>query len=103
MYARVSRYEVPTDRIDEDVAGAADTQAKVSSWPGSMGLYYLVDRETGRTMSITLWETEEDMRRSEDLASGVREETSSAVGAHLFTVERYEVATQPAMVPAGRR
>ena len=96
MYARVSRYEEPVERIDEDVRGASATATRVEGMPGNKGLLYLVDRETGRTMSITLWEDEASMRDSEAPASALREETSSAVSAKVVAVERYEVATSPA-------
>jgi heme-degrading monooxygenase HmoA len=90
------------DRIDEDVRGADDTQRRVAAIPGSQGLYYLVDRDTGHTMSITLWESEQAMRDSDTAASQLREVTSSAVGAKVVSIERYEVVVQPAQVPAGR-
>ncbi len=102
MYARVSRYEVPKDKQDEDIRGVDETQKKVASIPGSLGLYYLVDRDSGKTMSVTLWETEKAMRDSEARASQLRDETSSAASARIVGIERYEVVTQPANVPAGR-
>jgi heme-degrading monooxygenase HmoA len=101
MYARVSRYEVPSGKLDEDIRGADETQQKVAAMPGSLGLYYLVDRETGKTMSITLWESEQAMRDSETDASKLRDFTTSASSAKITGIERYEVVTQPAKVPAG--
>jgi len=95
MHARVSRYEVPIDKLEEDVAGLDDTVAKVAAMPGSLGLYYLVDREAGKTMSVTLWESEQAMRDSETAADHLRDETSSAVSAKVLAVERYEVVTHP--------
>lgn len=103
MYARVSRYEIPMENLDEDIRGADATEQRISQMPGSLGLYYLVDRESGRTMSITLWESEQAMRDSETAATQVRHETTSAVGAHIVAIERYEVAAQPAGVTAGAR
>lgn len=102
MYARVSRYEVPIQRLDEDVRGADDTQKKVAEMPGSLGLFYLVDRDSGRTMSITLWESEQAMRESEEPANNLRGQTTSASSARVVGIERYEVVTQPAMVMAGK-
>lgn len=101
MYARVSRYEVPMDRIEDDVRGVEETQRKVSEMPGSGGLFYLVDRQSGKTMSVTLWEDERAMWQSEEAASQLRDETTAASSAKLVSVERYEVATQPAMVGSG--
>lgn len=103
MYARVSRYEVPIEKLDNDIRGADETVRKVAAIPGSQGLFYLVDRETGRTMSITLWASEQAMLESEALASWIREETSTASAAKVVSVERYEVVAQPTAFPAGRK
>jgi len=102
MYARVSRYEVPVDNLAEDIRGAADTEKRVSDLPGALGLYYLVDRESGRTMSVTLWENEQAMRDSESASTQIRQDTSSSVQAKIVGIERYEVVTQPSKVPVGR-
>lgn len=98
MYARVSRYEVPMDKIEEDVRGVQETQQKVSQMPGSQGLLYLVDRQSGRTMSVTLWEDERAMWESEEASSRLRDETTAANSGKVISIERYEVATQPAMI-----
>lgn len=99
MWARVSRYTVPSDRIEEDVRGAEATGQRISEYPGPQGLYYLVDRKNGKTMAVTLWGNEEDMRASEDFATSLRAQTSSAVSADLVGVERYEVVVRPDLVP----
>ena len=66
MYARVVFAHVPADREDaaiqlynESVVPAAMQQ------PGFKGLLNLVDRSKGKAISITLWETEEDMLAGE--------------------------------------
>lgn len=102
MYARVSRYEVPLGKVDEDARGAADTARKVEEMPGSLGLYYLSDRATGKTMSITLWEDAQAMTDSEMPANTLRDQTSSAASAKIVSVERYEVVVHPSPVLAGR-
>jgi len=95
MYARVSRYEIPVDRLDEDTRGLDETEEKVSAMPGSLGLYYMVDRESGQTMAVTLWEDEQAMRASEAAANQLRQQTTSAVSAKITSVERYEVVAAP--------
>lgn len=95
MFARVSRYEVPAERLQEDLEGAQATARRVEAMPGSLGIYYLVDREAGRTMSITLWQDEAAMKASEESADSLRAETTSAVAARITGVERYEVVAHP--------
>ncbi|MBI5230775.1 MAG: hypothetical protein HY876_01275 [Coriobacteriales bacterium] len=99
MFARVSRYEVPLEKLHDDIEGVDETQKKVSDMPGSLGLFYLVDRATGQTMSITLWDSEESMRASESGASALRDQTMEAASAHVTSIERYEVVSSPAKVP----
>ncbi|MDQ3910311.1 MAG: hypothetical protein M3305_00680 [Actinomycetota bacterium] len=58
---------------------------------GFKGLFILYDRESGRSLSITLWETEEDMHASEEAASRARAESAETSGDVVVGVERYEV------------
>lgn len=95
MYARISRYEVPLDRFEDDLRGLQDTERKVASMPGSLGLFYLMDHDMGRTMSITLWDTEQSMRESEQPADTLRAQTTSASSAKIVSIERYEVVAYP--------
>ncbi len=58
---------------------------------GFKGLFILFDRESGRSLSVTLWETEEDMQASEEAALRARTESAEAAGEVVVGVERYEV------------
>ena len=96
MYARVSRYAIPMDELEGQIRTAEEIQKRVSAMPGSLGLYYLIDRKTGKTMSVTLWENEKAMRDSVTAANRLREETTSEASGEIVSVESYEVVTQPA-------
>lgn len=61
MFARLTSTQIKKERIDEfikiyekSVIPAAKSQK------GYQGAYLLVDRETGKGISITLWNSEED-------------------------------------------
>jgi heme-degrading monooxygenase HmoA len=96
MNARVTTLEVPLDRLDEDIRHAADLEGRISDIRGSKGLYYLVDRETGHTLAITLWESEDALRASETAGEELRRETTTLSGGKILSVERYEVVAMPA-------
>lgn len=93
MYARVVFTHVQADKEDaviqlynESVVPAAMEQ------PGFKGLLSLVDRSRGKAISITLWETEEDMLAGE--SSGYYQEQLAKFGDKLSafpTLETYEV------------
>jgi heme-degrading monooxygenase HmoA len=58
---------------------------------GFQGMLALADRNTGKLVGITLWESEEALRQSEDAANQLRVGAASAGGAQIVSVERFEV------------
>jgi hypothetical protein len=94
MYARIATFEADPARADEAIA-AARQQAE-SNWanpPEGLGtakdLYLLIDREHGRGLGITLWETEEDLQRGNE---ALNQMTPPAQGGRRTDVAIYEVA-----------
>lgn len=95
MWARVSTYEGPPENIDEDVRySEEELLPQVRQLAGFGGVYTLADRQTGRTMSITLWDSEEDMRASETEADRLRQDSTEHAGGTILSVERFEVTYQ---------
>ena len=64
--------------------------------------YFLVDRKTGKGMSVALWDTENDMRASEEAVDRLRAQIATASGAQIVSVERYEVAVVAEQIPTRR-
>lgn len=91
MHARVSTFEGTPESAQRAVDQGEEVAPAVKAMDGSKGLIYLADRAAGRTVAITLWETEEAMRASEEAANRLRRETSEAAGETIASVERYEV------------
>ena len=52
---------------------------------------YFVDRQSGKAISITLWESEGAIHRSEKVARILRDEIAGVLAANIVDVERYEV------------
>lgn len=95
MFARVSTFQGPPDQTAEGIRVARERIPPVARLQeGFRGIYLLFDRESGRSVSITLWETEEDMAQSEEAANRARDESVRAAGDRLVSVERYEVALE---------
>jgi quinol monooxygenase YgiN len=92
MHARVTRYEgAPPDAIDETVqAKKGVLPTEFGQTEGMKGAAFLVDRQSGTIVVISLWQDEEAMRASEDEATRVREEVTGP--GETASVERYEVA-----------
>jgi heme-degrading monooxygenase HmoA len=93
MFARATRLEGAADRLDDAIREFREqTLPAAESQPGFGGGMLLADRSSGAAMALTLWETEENMRDSEQFASQQRGQVASTVGASGEPrVERYEV------------
>jgi hypothetical protein len=92
MHARVTRYE---GAAPEAISETLETKKRVlptefGQTEGMKGAVFLVDRQKGTVLVISLWEGEEAMRASEDEATRVREEVTNP--GETASVERYEVA-----------
>jgi heme-degrading monooxygenase HmoA len=92
MYARVSTYEGSVEDYDAGVEKmTSDIAPQVRAMSGSAGLLTMVDRDTGQSLSITLWESEEAMVNSREAANRVRSEAATSTGSTIVSVTEYEV------------
>ena len=94
-YVRLATFEVEgPDRVDEAIGvNRRQIEAGPASPPegleGVRGVWMLVDRESGTTMDLALFDTEEDLRRAHETLSAM----SPADGEGRRTsVGLYEVA-----------
>jgi len=93
MYARVSTFIGKPENIDQAVSHLEKAfTTKEKGWKGG---YALVDRQTGKMLTMTLWETREDMEATVSLANQIRGQAASLAKASPPTVEVYEVALTP--------
>jgi heme-degrading monooxygenase HmoA len=91
--ARVSALEGPPDSIDESIGKAREeTLPKARELAGWKGVIGLVDRNSGRVKLITLWESADALRASEEQADRLRKQTAESSGQRVTGVDRYEVA-----------
>jgi heme-degrading monooxygenase HmoA len=92
MLARVARYEVSSERIDEAVEAFGEAAQEIQRLDGFAGGYLLVDHEDGRTMTLTLWENQAALESSERAAREARQRAAGAVDGSVLSVESFEVA-----------
>ena len=92
MHARVTRYEGATpDAVDDALeAKKRVLPTEFGQTEGMKGTVFLVDRQSGTVVAISLWLDEQAMQASEDEATRVREEVTNP--GETASVERYEVA-----------
>ena len=92
MYARTTRWDgVPEDKRESGIELFRDSLSQLANAGGSRGAMLLVDRSTGNSLAISLWESEEAMRASEETADRVRRAAGQEFAAEP-TIERFEVA-----------
>lgn len=89
MHARVSTYE---GEADELVKAFDSVTGPLEKLEGFSKAYFLVDRDGGRGMSITLWESEDALVASVERANQMREQASEQAGASIQSVDHFEVA-----------
>lgn len=93
MHARVTTLSGSTDRIEEGIASYRNEVLPAVMEMGGSGAILLVDRESGETISLTLWPDEERMRASEERADQLRSSVSQQIEAgEQPSVGRFEVA-----------
>jgi hypothetical protein len=61
--------------------------------PGCVGLYYLKGKDD-KSLSITLWNTQEALVESQEPAGRIRSETSREQDMQILDVEEFEVLTE---------
>lgn len=92
MFARVSYFHGNPEDIDESTRAAEEQIVpQAQTMPGFVGLQQLSDRDSGRTIVITFWESQQALQASEEEANRLREEGAGLAGEEIEKVERYEV------------
>ena len=88
MFARVSTYSGDADRLLE---GFSDVSEPLEAIDGFSHAYFMVDRENGKGISITIWDSEEALLASVAKADELRRRGAEAGGAQIESVQHYEI------------
>ena len=92
MHARVTTLDMEPANVDR-VRDRLETEdvPEFKKLDGFKGMTVLTDRQSGKTVAITFWETEDALRRSEDAVKDARQRAAERGGAGEPRVERFEV------------
>jgi heme-degrading monooxygenase HmoA len=92
MHARMFEFEGGTEEIEAAVAlGRDEILALERQMPGFRGLIVLSDKDAGKLISLSLWETEEQMRRSEESARTITRLAQQSLGGKRRSIELFDV------------
>jgi heme-degrading monooxygenase HmoA len=91
MHARIGSWQGTDEELERWAQRSrAEVVPQVVATPGSRGVLLLLDRDEGRALTITLWESQQALRESEERRASIQNATSTASGARVET-SRYEI------------
>jgi heme-degrading monooxygenase HmoA len=92
VYARSTTIQARPSDIDQGIAYVRDeVMPALHAMGGCVGLSLLVDRESGRCIATSAWDTEEAMASSTEQAAPLRERAREIFGGEV-TVDQWEIA-----------
>ena len=94
MFARVTNwtFEPTPEQVESFIRrGRDEVMPGARQLPGNQAFVWLVDREHGRGLTLTLWANEEAEQASVQAADQFRTGTSQSTGVRMTGAERYEV------------
>jgi len=91
VFARVARYRIPPDRIDDAIEAFQEASEQLREIQGNTGGHLLVDRDNCTALTITYWESRTALEASEVRASRLRAEAVGAADGEIQAVDRCEV------------
>ena len=95
MHARLITSQAPLDRLDQGIQGWSAGQMDTLAQRGFRGNMMLVDRETGKVVVVSLWETEEDAHESGNtLQSAWVQFQQAGLLVGQTTIEYFEVSAR---------
>jgi heme-degrading monooxygenase HmoA len=93
MHARMTSMEGSSERLDEGLREIReDVLPQLQQQDGFKGFIVFDNRQSGKMVGFSLWESEQAMRASEEVADRTRRESAETMSGTIAGVERYEVA-----------
>jgi hypothetical protein len=92
MYARVASFESDPGKVDDAIKSVRGEVESADTPAGLEGakMLMLVDRQTGKGLGVTLFESEDAMRRGDEALNAM----NPGSGERRTSVEFYEVPVQ---------
>lgn len=94
MFARLQTVNQPAEKLDELAQLAREQLPGARELEGFRGFYYLIDRDHDKALVLSLWESEEDVRRLEANNAAMREHVRQEARIESPQSEIFEVALQ---------
>lgn len=89
MHARVSTYK--TSDPDRLVDGFKSVTGELEQVEGFSHAYFMVDRESGKAISVTIWDNEDALNASASKANQLRKLGTQPSNTTVESVNHYEI------------
>jgi heme-degrading monooxygenase HmoA len=96
MWARVTRYQFPAAEVEKVIDQFNAAADAISAESGLKRVDVLVSRNSGAGISISVWESVEAMKASEDAADRLRQELALELIGWVQSVDEYELVKSDA-------
>ncbi len=95
MLGRLTRLDGTPEQVEDGIRLVQERLIpRAREIAGLKGGFWLVDRKTGRAAALTLWESEQALRATEEQANQAREQAAGGAGMTIREVEAYEVVAE---------
>ncbi len=95
MFARTSTWSGSPEALQKWADHAAATvKGFVEGLPGNAGVVFLIDRDGGTALTLTLWDSQEAAEATDRFADQSRATTVATTGTELIAHGRYEVVSR---------
>lgn len=95
MFARTSTWSGSAEALQKWADHAAgNVKAFVEGLPGNAGVVFLIDRDSGTALTLTLWDSQDAAEATDKFAEQSRASTVAATGTELVARGRYEVVAR---------
>jgi heme-degrading monooxygenase HmoA len=92
MFARTTTWSGSPEALQKWADSAVNqVMGFVKGLPGNAGVVFLIDREGGTALTLTLWESAEHASATDQFAEQSRAATVAATGTELVARGSYEV------------
>ena len=92
MFARVSQFSLPPERIQDALVAFDDhVDPAMKMQPAFLGGLILANPETSKMLAMSLWEDEEAMHNTDDASYWYRAFGAQEAGGKVESVETYKV------------
>lgn len=95
MFARTSTWSGSAGALQKwSDHAVSKVKSFVEGLPGNAGVVFLIDRDSGTALTLTLWDSQDAAEATDQFADQSRASTVAATGTELVAQGRYEVVAR---------